>query len=40
MKTEKLKQKISGVKRLITINRIQNKSFYYHNMCTEFIMYI
>ncbi len=40
MKTEKWKQKMYGIKRLIAINRIQNNSFYYHNICTEFIIYI
>ncbi len=36
------KKKISAVKRLIAINRIQNKSFCLHNicMCTEYIYYV
>ncbi len=33
---------ISAVKRLIVINRIQNKSFYLHNIsvCTVYIYYL
>ncbi len=33
---------ISAVKRLITLNRIQNKSFYLHNIsvCTVYIYYV
>ncbi len=37
-----LKLKSSAVKRLITINRIQNKSFCLHNICvcTVYIYYV
>ncbi len=37
MKTENIK--MSAVKRLIAINRIQNKSFCLHYVCTVYIYY-
>ncbi len=42
LKSETLKRRIrnSAIKWLIAINRIQNKSFCLHNVCTVFIYYV